>query len=851
MNGSVAPARTAGARASAVGERPGFLMDASTSTTSTSSLRHLARALGVAVAAGGGVVLAGWVLGLPSLQSLVPGHVSMRAGTAAGLVLAGASVALQAGARSPRGAQLAGRLLAGVVLALGVVGAFQRLLVPHSGAGDLFLPEALFPSAAQAGPMPFASALVLALIGGALLFLDGMPNGWRPAQPLALAAGLVPLQALVGYAYGLAPARGASPYTQVALHAGVAFAMLCLAVLLARPEGGMVRVVTAQGAAGFMARRLLIVIVLLPVALGWVFLVAGLRSGQYEALVGATFVVVSAVVTGGAVVWWNAREIQRMEDARARAEDAVREEREWLSTTLASIGDGVVAAGEDGRVKNLNAVAEALTGWPSAAAAGRSLDEVFRVRGADGALLESPYRWVVREQRVADLPREAVLVGRSGAEFPVEGCVSPIRDPRGRTEGAVVVFRDIRERHRVEEERARLLVRERAARAEAEGASRAKDEFIATLSHELRTPLNSVLGWARLLRIGKLDAKDARRAVEAIERGATTQAQIVDDLLDVSRIVRGELKLDVRPIDLVPIIEASIETVRPAAAAREIEVAAVLSTRAGPVAGDAGRLQQVLWNLLSNAIKFTPAGGRVELRLEQRGGQVELAVSDSGAGIAPEFLPHVFERFRQADSSTTRAHGGLGLGLAIVRHLVEAHGGTVEAASGGLGAGSTFTVRLPVAAARPRPRAAEEAPAAPAADAAPPRAPASLERLRILVVDDDRDTLEVMKQLLEGAGATVTAAASAEEALRRLGERVPDVLLSDIGMPGQDGYALIREVRKLAPERGGRVPAAALTAFTNSDTRQQVLVAGFQLYLAKPIEPAALTEAVARLAAGD
>jgi PAS domain S-box-containing protein len=821
-------------------------MDASPTARFSSSPRHLARALGITVSALGAVVLAGWALEVPALRSLVPGHVGMRPGTAVGLLLAGASVALQAGGEGARVPGVVGRALAGIVLLLGVVAVFEHLLVPHSTAGDLLLPDALFPPEGG-GRMPFATALVLGLLGAALLSLDGTA-GHRPAQPLALAAALVPLQALVGYVYGLAPARGASPYTQVALQSGVAFAMLCLAVLLARPESGIVRVVTGEGAAGFMARRLLVVIVLLPVALGWVFLVAGLRAGQYEALVGATFVVVSAVVTGGAVVWWNAREIQRMEDARTSAEDAVREEREWLSTTLASIGDGVVAAGDDGRVKNLNAVAEALTGWPSSDAAGRPLDEVFRVRGAGGSELESPFHWVVREGRAADLPRETVLVGRSGAQFPVEGCVSPIQDRRGRRKGVVVVFRDIRDRQRVEEERALLLVRERDARAEAETASRAKDEFIATLSHELRTPLNSVLGWARLLRIGKLDADGVRRAVEAIERGATTQAQIVDDLLDVSRIVRGELKLDVRPVDLAPIVEASIETIRPAAAARDIEVTASLSPRAGPVAGDAGRLQQVLWNLLSNAIKFTAPGGRVEVRLEQGGGEVELVVTDTGAGIAPGFLPHVFERFRQADSSTTRAHGGLGLGLAIVRHLVEGHGGTVEASSPGLGLGSTFTVRLPAAArSRPRPPGAAAAPVAPAAAAA--RAPAALDRLTVLVVDDDRDTLEVMKQLLEGAGATVTAAASAEEALRLLDERVPDVLLSDIGMPGQDGYALIREVRKLAPERGGQVPAAALTAFTNSETRRQVLVAGFQLYLAKPIEPGALTEAVARLAA--
>jgi CheY-like chemotaxis protein len=335
--------------------------------------------------------------------------------------------------------------------------------------------------------------------------------------------------------------------------------------------------------------------------------------------------------------------------------------------------------------------------------------------------------------------------------------------------------------------------------------------------------------------------------VEAIERGATTQAQIVDDLLDMARIVRGQLRLDVRPVEMVAVIEAAVDTVRPAAAAREIEIATVLEPRAGTVAGDPGRLQQVVWNLLTNAIKFTPPGGRAEVRLARQGEALEVSVRDTGPGIPPEFLPHVFERFRQGDSSTTRAHGGLGLGLAIVRHIVEAHGGTVEAESAGPGQGSTFRVRLPLA--QPRPRARDADAPRPAPRAAPVLvAVPSLQALRVLIVDDDRDTLEVVKQLLEQAGADVTAAASAEEALEELRRAPPDVLLSDIGMPGQDGYELIRRVRQLAPEQGGRVPAAALTAFAHGEHRQQALSAGFQLYLPKPIEPSELTAAVARLA---
>ena len=821
-------------------------MDANASAAGP--LRRLARALGLAVAVTGAAVLLGWALRVELLKSLVPGFVPMMANTAAALVAAGLAVALLAREPPPRSARRAARALAACVVALAAA-----TLAEHVLGRNLHIDELLFRdpgSIAAPGRMSVGSAAALLLVGGALLLLEHETRGGhRPAQALALVAGLIPLQAIIGYLYGAEPRHGLSPLTEVALHSGVAFAFLCAAVLLLRPERGFFRVVASSGPAGFMARRLLFAIVLLPVLLGWLFLVAGIRSGQYQAMVGASLVVLSAIVTGAAVVWWNASEIQRMDESRTAVEEALRAEREWFRTTLASIGDAVIAADDGGLVTNVNAVAEALTGFRAEEALGKPIDDVFRAHVGEAATrIENPFARVVREARIADLPRDTVLVARTGAEFPVEGCAAPIRDRRGQPRGVVLVFRDIRERRRVEEERATLLARERAARADAEQASRAKDEFIATLSHELRTPLNSVLGWARLLRMGKLDAPSMARAVEAIERGASTQAQIVDDLLDMARIVRGQLRLDVRPVELVPVVEAAIDTVRPAAAAREIEIAAVLETRAGPVAGDPGRLQQVAWNLLTNAIKFTPAGGRVEVRLAHRGDHVELAVKDTGAGIPDDFLPHVFERFRQADSSTTRAHGGLGLGLAIVRHLVEAHGGTVSAESAGLGLGSTFRVALPPfqARARGKEEAATPRPARRAV-AARTAAPA-LDDLRILIVDDDLDTLEVVKQLLEQAGASVEVAASADEALDALRVSRPDVLVSDIGMPGQDGYELIRRVRRLAPEQGGRVPAAALTAFTQSDHRQQALAAGYQLYLAKPIEPAELTAAVAKLA---
>jgi signal transduction histidine kinase/CheY-like chemotaxis protein len=400
-----------------------------------------------------------------------------------------------------------------------------------------------------------------------------------------------------------------------------------------------------------------------------------------------------------------------------------------------------------------------------------------------------------------------------------------------------------------EERLRRALDSERAARAEAEAASRLKDEFLATVSHELRTPMTAVLGWAHLLRVNdQLSETDREHALEVIERNARSQNQLIEDLLDVSRIITGKLRLDVRAVEPVSFIEAAIEAVVPAAEAKEIRIRKSLDAGAPEVFGDPARLQQVVWNLLSNAIKFTPRGGHVEVRLERANSHLEISVTDSGAGIEAEFLPYVFDRFRQADGSTRRQYGGLGLGLAIVRHLVELHGGTVAAASAGEGLGATFTVRLPLMAAYQL-----EAEEARSRDAASPQAlavewPDRIEGLKILVVDDEADTLELLKLSLEQCGAHVTTASSSSEALGVLSQEVPDVIVSDIGMPFEDGYEFIRKVRALPPERGGRIPAVALTAYASTQDRLRVLRSGYQMHVAKPVELTELTAIVSSVA---
>ncbi|MGI9165220.1 MAG: ATP-binding response regulator [Pyrinomonadaceae bacterium] len=383
----------------------------------------------------------------------------------------------------------------------------------------------------------------------------------------------------------------------------------------------------------------------------------------------------------------------------------------------------------------------------------------------------------------------------------------------------------------------------------AEAAAHAKDEFLAVVSHELRTPLNAILGWARMLRVGKLDPESVIHAVETIERNAKSQTKLIEDLLDFSRIISGKLRLDVGPVELASVVEAAADVVRPAADAKEIRLQIVLDPRAGPVPGDPERLQQMMWNLLSNAVKFTPKGGRVQVRLERINSHVEITVSDTGEGISAEFLPLVFERFVQADNTTTRRHGGLGLGLAITRHLAELHGGTISADSAGEGQGATFTLMLPVMSVHGpahQPTTSDQQPFMGGPNerhAVLPR----LDGLHVLVVDDEHDARRLLNTVLTQSGAKVTAVATVADALEKLQLIKPDLLVSDIEMPNEDGYSLIRKVRLLEKAQGGLTPAIALTAHARFSDRMRALTAGYQMHLPKPVEPMELVTVIANL----
>jgi len=445
------------------------------------------------------------------------------------------------------------------------------------------------------------------------------------------------------------------------------------------------------------------------------------------------------------------------------------------------------------------------------------------------------------EQR-KDLHLEYRIVRADGEVRWVEGRGRLVGERHGRPERVVGLCRDITERKQAEEERGALLAGEQRARAEAEAANQAKDEFLAVLSHELRTPLNAILGWSRMLRFGSLDRGTVERAIETIERNAQLQTQLIDDLLDVSRIVSGKLHIERRRVDLPPVLQAAVEAVRAMAETKGVQLEQAVDATPGAVSGDAARLQQVLWNLLTNAVKFTPAGGRVQIALERREGWAEIRVADTGSGIAPAVLPHIFERFRLGDAGTTREHGGLGLGLAIVRHLVELHGGAVRAESAGEGRGSTFTVRLPLAGAR---ESAQPWRAAPPVERLAPEAPALLQGIDVVLVDDDADGRELLSTALARAGAWVRAVPSVAQALAELDHRVPDVLVSDLAMPDEDGYALIRHVRSRSSER--RLPAVAVTAHAREEDRRRALDAGYDLHIAKPIDPAEFARLIVKL----
>ena len=513
---------------------------------------------------------------------------------------------------------------------------------------------------------------------------------------------------------------------------------------------------------------------------------------------------------------------------------------------ISSSDDAIISKDLNGIVQSWNRSAQRMFGYTAEEMIGNSITTLFPQDRLD----EEPkiLEQLRRGERVDHF--ETIRRHKDGRMLDVSVTISPVKDSTGRVIGVSKVARDITTVKRILREREELLEREKAARREAERVSRMKDEFLATLSHELRTPLNAILGWANILRSsGASTPEDLEQGLETIERNARAQAELIEELLDMSRIVNGKLKLNIEPIDLQAVVSDAVESVRPAAVAKNIRLTKVLDPRGGPMSGDANRIHQVLWNLLSNAVKFTPAGGRVQVFLRRVDSQVEITIVDTGQGISADFLPQLFARFSQAETSTVRRHGGLGLGLALVKSLVELHGGTVHASSPGINRGATFVVSLPRAVVQGDHRS--DAVLTPAPSENSQIKFPDLQGFHVLVVDDEEDARILIERILSKCNATVTTAASAAEAIEALQRNKPGLILSDIGMPVEDGYEFLAKLRRLSGTDGGDIPAVALTAFAHPEDRRRALLAGFKMHLPKPVDPAELIAVVSSLFAAN
>ena len=571
--------------------------------------------------------------------------------------------------------------------------------------------------------------------------------------------------------------------------------------------------------------------------------IEGLRADGTETPV--ELAIVPTTLAGHSGVTFFTAYLRDLSERRAAGE-ALRQSEERYRTLVDQVKDyAIFAVDVDGRPTTWNQGVRRVLGYDQEEFLGLPAEALFTPEDIAAGVVRSELSEAAATGHAGN---DRWMMRKDGRRFWAMGMTSALRDPRGGLIGFTKVMRDQTDWKMAEIERNALLASERAARSELEKASRMKDEFLATLSHELRTPLNAILGWSHLLR---KKPEDIGAGLETVERNARAQLRIIEDLLDMSRITSGKIRLDTQSVELAEVVRNAIESVRPAAEAKGIRIHTVLDPRSNSVSGDPSRLQQVVWNLLSNAVKFTPKGGKVQVVLRRVDSHAEIIVTDTGKGISPDFLPHVFDRFRQEDASTTRRYGGLGLGLSIVKHLVELHGGAVRVSSPGEDQGSTFSVELPLRALAPMSAAAADErpqPAVPGAPAGNADCPA-LRGVTVLVVDDELDSRAVVRQLLEDCDAVVTTASSVAEATELFVKVRPRVLLSDIGMPDRDGYDLIRWVRSLPPEQGGRTPAAALTALARSEDRTRALLAGYQVHVSKPIEPAELVAVVVGLAA--
>jgi PAS domain S-box-containing protein len=803
------------------------------------------RILGALVAAIAALVLAGWLFHVPVLTQIVPGWTPMRANGALGLLLETAALLLLPygvlHGRCARRTERVGVALAAAVLILGIATLAEYALGRDFSFDDLLV------SGPPTGPTRMAPRLAaaLALLGAARIFRGSKRRALvAVSEPIALAALAISLVAVVGYLYNIPSLYRDPPYVPIAPHAALALLLLTLGLLFARPEGGLMGVTTESGAAGSTLRRLLPTAIGIPVLLGGLHQL-GERAGLFGPAFGTALFAFVVAATFAAFAYWHARDLVRWEAT-------LRDSEARLFAVVDTAVDAILTIDERGVVLSINPAGERLFGYRAEEVVGRNVSMLMpESHRSEHDLYLARYRRT-GEARIIGIGREVQGRRKDAVTFPVELSVSEVHLGDRRIYAGIL--RDISERKRTEAEREALLSSERAARSLAERATQLKDEFVATVSHELRSPLNAILGWSQMLRRGRLDANATVRAIEVIERNARVQGRLIEDLLDMSRILSGKLRVEAQPVDLAGVVEDATASAAPAAVAKGVHLEKEIDRLTGSADGDPGRLTQVMENLLSNAIKFTPRGGHVHVILRRAGPGAEIIVRDDGKGIAADFLPFVFDRFRQADSSLTRSHGGLGLGLALVKHVVELHGGQVYAQSEGEGRGATFTVSLPVtrgaAGASERPMGEHGSAEHPegARNPTPLEACGALAGVKVLVVDDEQDARDLVCRILASCKAEVVGTASAREALEAFQSLLPDVLVSDIGMPELDGYHLIREVRALGAARGGETPAVALSAFSRTEDQRRALDAGYQVHIAKPVDQARLILVVATVA---
>lgn len=799
-----------------------------------SSTRPLNIVVGLAAAfaiLAGVITLVGWKFDLPRLTDWTNQGISMFPNAALCAIFSGLALVLVRPTARPQEIIASRIVSAGLGLLAGLI-LLQHLTGVNLGIDTLLFNRPWGQRAAAAPMRMGVPASVSFLVLGVALALSTFPGRNRTiAAALATATLAIISLSLTGYWFGANQLFGVARYTGIALLTSSVIAAVSVGLMATIPEHGLVAALRRDDAGGSMIRRLIIPIIAVPLLLGWVRIL-GQHAGFYDLEFGTALRTLVEIVLFVLLLWWTASNISWHAQSAATVGQR-------LSAIIESSYDAIVSKTLDGIIRSWNSGAERTFGYSASEAVGRHI-----------SLIIPPERLNEENEIIARLKRgeridhfDTIRMRKDGVRINISLTVSPIRNADGRIIGASKIARDVSDRKALEAERETLLESERAARSEAERASRLKDEFLATLSHELRTPLNAIYGWSQILTPDS-ERADLAQGLDAIQRNARAQAQLIEDLLDMSRIISGKVRLNVQPTDLADVIQSALESVRPAAEAKEIILRKVLDHHAGQVSGDATRLQQIVWNLLTNAIKFTPKGGKVDVILARVNSHLEITVHDSGIGIEPEFLPIIFERFRQVDSSTTRSHGGLGLGLSIVKQLVELHGGTIRAESAGTDLGATFVVTLPLS---PLKNGEDRVHPAAVSVSSLDCGPIDLSGTKVLVVDDEPDARVLIERLLKQCGADVTTAGSALEGMQCVRSFRPHVLVSDVGMPITDGYQFMRDVRSLADDEGGRTPAIALTAFARSEDRMRAMLAGFQVHVAKPIEPQELAVAIQSL----